>query len=69
MMAQNKAKRSAEAEAAREAKAKQAFFDEILAPFHRKGITLAEFLKYVFNPDTQHIFDWRWRGFFSRKKL
>ena len=58
-MAQNKATRSAKAEehAAREEKAKEMFFDEILGSLHKKDITWAEFLKYVFNPNTWHIFD------------
>ncbi|KAF8154044.1 hypothetical protein B0H34DRAFT_799948 [Crassisporium funariophilum] len=70
VMTQNRERRSAEAaaEKEREAQAKHVFFDKILASLHRKHITLAEFLKYTFNPATRHIFDWRWRGFFQQKE-
>jgi hypothetical protein len=69
-MAQNKLNRSVKVEeqTAREEREKEIFFDEILVSLFRKGITLTEFLKYVFNPNTQHIFDWRWRGFFQQRE-
>lgn len=57
----------AELEAAKEVKLKETFFDKILELLQKKGITLAEFLKYVFNPNTWHVFDWKWQGFFRQK--
>ncbi|KAF8952570.1 hypothetical protein BDZ97DRAFT_1768339 [Flammula alnicola] len=52
----------------REQKSKEMLFDEILQSLQKRGITLSEFLKYVFNPNTRHIFDWKWRGFFRQRE-
>ncbi|KAF8960171.1 hypothetical protein BDZ97DRAFT_1922419 [Flammula alnicola] len=38
----------------REQKYKEMLFEEILESLRRRGITLAEFLKYVFNPNTRN---------------
>ncbi|KAF8968228.1 hypothetical protein BDZ97DRAFT_1916075 [Flammula alnicola] len=43
-------------------------FKDILGTLQQRGYSLAEFLHYVFNPSTLHIFDWRWRGFFRNKE-
>lgn len=70
-MAQNKVIRieEAEEEVMRQERSKQAVFDEILQSLQTRGVTMAEFLKYVFSPDTQHTFDWKWQGFFRQKEI
>jgi hypothetical protein len=51
---------------AREKESKERFFDKTLQSFHDRGISLAEFLKYVFNPEARHVVNWKWRGFFQQ---
>ena len=34
----------------------------------KAGINLADFLKYVFKPNTQWVFDWKWQGFFQHQE-
>jgi hypothetical protein len=33
------------------------------------GVSLADFLEYIFNPATKLNSDWRWRGFFSHQNI
>ncbi|KAJ7482617.1 hypothetical protein FB451DRAFT_1350610 [Mycena latifolia] len=44
-------------------------FDKILDTMSDEKYTLAEFLDYVFNPETKLKSDWHWRGFFLHKAL
>jgi hypothetical protein len=44
-------------------------FEEVLELLKEKGISLAEFLDYVFNPTNNLIDDWRWLGFFKHRTL
>ena len=44
-------------------------FEEVLELLKEKGISLAEFLDYVFNPTNDLNDDWRWLGFFKHQTL
>jgi hypothetical protein len=44
-------------------------FEEVLELLKEKGISLAEFLDYVFNPTNDLSDDWRWLGFFKHRTL
>ena len=44
-------------------------FEEVLESLKEKGISLAEFLDYVFNPTNDLSDDWRWLGFFKHQTL
>ncbi|PPQ92857.1 hypothetical protein CVT25_004345 [Psilocybe cyanescens] len=67
--AQNKSARltNAEEEELQKQHTQEALFDEVLQTFQNAGITLADFLQYIFKPDTKHVFDWKWRGFFQHQ--
>ncbi|KAF8173450.1 hypothetical protein BJ912DRAFT_1024853 [Pholiota molesta] len=54
----------AENEKAEKEHTKELLFDEVLKTFQQAGISLADFLHYVFKPTSKHVFDWKWRGFF-----
>ena len=49
-------------------RAREMLFDDILETLQKAGINLADFLKYVFKPNTQRVFDWKWRGFFQHQE-
>ncbi|KAF8174074.1 hypothetical protein BJ912DRAFT_858960 [Pholiota molesta] len=57
-----------EGEKLQKQRTRERIFDEVLAVFQEAGITLAEFLQYVFKPKAHHIFDWKWRGFFQHRE-
>jgi hypothetical protein len=57
----------AENDKAAEEHTKEILFDEVLQTFQQAGISLAEFLHYIFKPSTKHVFDWKWRGFFQHQ--
>jgi hypothetical protein len=48
--------------------ARELLFNDILDTLQRAGANLADFLKYVFKPDTQRVFDWKWQGFFQNQE-
>jgi hypothetical protein len=48
--------------------ARELLFNDILDTIQKAGANLADFLKYVFKPDTQRIFDWKWQGFFQNQE-
>ena len=54
-------------ESAREEK--NSDFEEVLDLLKEKGISLAEFLDYVFNPTNDLSDDWRWFGFFKHQTM
>jgi hypothetical protein len=55
-------------EKAEKERARELLFDDILETLQKAGANLADFLKYVFKPDTQRVFDWKWRGFFQHQE-
>ncbi|KAJ7939760.1 hypothetical protein B0H13DRAFT_1850531 [Mycena leptocephala] len=52
-------------------KKKKAYFDKVLGGLEEQKYSLADFMEYVFNPDTQFHsgYDWQWRGFFAHKPV
>ncbi|KAJ7131201.1 hypothetical protein C8R44DRAFT_829613 [Mycena epipterygia] len=48
---------------------REQFFDKVLDDMTASKYTLAEFLDYVFNPETKLKSDWRWRGFFLNRPV
>ncbi|KAJ6564025.1 hypothetical protein B0H19DRAFT_1067626 [Mycena capillaripes] len=44
-------------------------FDNFLTEMKANDISLAEFLDYVFDPETKLNTDWRWRGFFAHQGI
>ena len=48
--------------------AQELLFNDILDTLQKAGANLADFLKYVFRPDTQRLFDWKWLGFFKNQE-
>jgi hypothetical protein len=54
--------------AAEKERARELLFDDILETLQKAGANLADFLKYIFKPDTQWVFDWKWRGFFQHQE-
>ncbi|KIM45741.1 hypothetical protein M413DRAFT_24873 [Hebeloma cylindrosporum] len=70
-LAKNRANEHEEArltyESAREAR--RSDFEEVLELLKEKGMSLAEFLDYVFNPINELNDDWRWLGFFKHQAI
>lgn len=60
----------AEEEKAELERAKERLFDEVLLTFQKAGVSLADFLHYIFKPGsgTRHVYDWKWRGFFQHQE-
>ncbi|KAJ7826515.1 hypothetical protein B0H13DRAFT_2241113 [Mycena leptocephala] len=52
-------------------KKKKAYFDQVLGGLEEQKYSLADFMEYVFNPETQFYsgYDWRWHGFFAHKPV
>ena len=59
--------KAAEKKAEKE-RARELLFDDILDTLQKAGANLADFLKYIFKPDTQWVFDWKWQGFFQNQE-
>ena len=44
-------------------------FAKFLDDMQKMGVTLAEFMEHVFNPDNTFTANWRWNGFFFHQPL
>ena len=55
-------------EKAQKEHARELLYDSILETLQKAGVSLADFLKYIFKPDTRRVFDWKWRGFFQHQE-